>query len=492
MRAAELAFRALVERHGPMVLRVCRAVLRDAHDADDAFQATFLVLVRRAGSLWVRDSLGPWLHQVAYRTASCARSAAARRRQHELRAAEFDGSASMTTAIVMTSGRWSTRRWAACRQRYREAVVLCLLEGLTPEQAARHLNCPVGTVHSRLARGREQLRGRLTRRGLAVPAGLLAVGWARNGVSAAVPPALVDSTIRAALRLAAGQVSAGAVPASVAALTGMILRTMLMAKIRVTVATLLMLGVLAVGAGVLARRSRETESRARHNKSRERDRSTISPLSFLSRRPNRPPPIPSATPCPRALVCDWEHCGFARPRSSLNWRCPPMKRPSSAVGDELIVWDAATGKERWRAHGREYGFELSNRRLLTDCAPWLSRPTIPDSIHPPGRQNEVVVWETSSGRHEVLTVASPDKNTGEAFGPLELESVDITPDGKKLAVGSAGGVVVCDLQGKVLYEIANAADGPFKVDENDRLTFVRPLQPRAFLAGRKDTGRGHE
>jgi RNA polymerase sigma factor (sigma-70 family) len=77
---AELAFRALVERHGPMVLRVCRLVLRDAHDADDAFQATFLALVRRAGSLWVRDSLGPWLHQVAYRTASGARSDAARYR----------------------------------------------------------------------------------------------------------------------------------------------------------------------------------------------------------------------------------------------------------------------------------------------------------------------------------------------------------------------------------------------------------------------------
>src|SRR3954471_23095537 len=85
--AAELAFAVLVERHGPMDLRVCRAVLADPHDAQDAFQATFLVLVRKARALWVRDSLGPWLHQVAYRTASCARSAAARRRRHERSAA---------------------------------------------------------------------------------------------------------------------------------------------------------------------------------------------------------------------------------------------------------------------------------------------------------------------------------------------------------------------------------------------------------------------
>ena len=85
--AAELAFAALVERHGPVVLHTCRSILRDEHDADDAFQATFLVLVRKARSLWVRDSLGPWLHQVAYRAAKCARSASARRTAHERRAA---------------------------------------------------------------------------------------------------------------------------------------------------------------------------------------------------------------------------------------------------------------------------------------------------------------------------------------------------------------------------------------------------------------------
>src|SRR5205085_6989931 len=85
--AAELAFAALVERHGPMVLRVCRGVLADPDDTQDAFQATFLILVRKARALWVRDSLGPWLHQVAFRTASCARSAAVRRRRHERHAA---------------------------------------------------------------------------------------------------------------------------------------------------------------------------------------------------------------------------------------------------------------------------------------------------------------------------------------------------------------------------------------------------------------------
>ena len=107
--AAELAFATLVERHGPMVLRVCRSVLRDPEEAHDAFQATFLVLVRRAGSLWVRDSLGPWLHQVAYRVASCARSAAARRRRHERRAAELAGPASARRAVMTWETSCMTR-----------------------------------------------------------------------------------------------------------------------------------------------------------------------------------------------------------------------------------------------------------------------------------------------------------------------------------------------------------------------------------------------
>ena len=249
--AAELAFRALVERHGPMVLHVCRAVLRNDDDAEDAFQATFLVLVRRARVLWVRDSLGPWLQQVAYRTALSARSAAARRRQHESRVAETtarptdDGDRDDTLELLY-------HELGRLQERYRNAVVLCLLEGLTPEQAARHLNSPVGTVHSRLARGREQLRGRLTRRGLAVPAVLLTVGWTRTGVTAAVPSALAESTIRAAVCLALGQVAEGAVRPSVAALLGVILRTMLMAKIKLSAVAVLSMGVLAVGAGVVA------------------------------------------------------------------------------------------------------------------------------------------------------------------------------------------------------------------------------------------------
>ena len=206
--AAEAAFRVLVERHGPMVLRTCRAVLRDGHDAHDAFQATFLVLARRAGSLWVGESLAAWLHQVARRTALCARAAAARRRKHEAQAAALAPTLEPGPSLD-DLGEALHAEIARLPDRFRAAVVLCLLEGHTHDQAARHLKVPVGTLQSRLARGRERLRSRLARRGLApavAPATLL------------VPPSLVDLTARVATRFAAGPLAAGTVPASVLSL----------------------------------------------------------------------------------------------------------------------------------------------------------------------------------------------------------------------------------------------------------------------------------
>ncbi len=148
---AEDAFRCLVERHGPLVLRTCRSILRDEHAAEDAFQATFLVLVRRARSLWVRDSLGPWLFQVATRVSASARAAQIRRRQIEQRAdrtqTAADGSAYDDLAPAIQ------QELACLPVQFRDAVVLCCIEGLTQQQAAGQLGCPLGTLQSRLARG---------------------------------------------------------------------------------------------------------------------------------------------------------------------------------------------------------------------------------------------------------------------------------------------------------------------------------------------------
>ncbi len=155
---AELAFAALVERHGRIVLSTCQSVLHDEHAVCDAFQATFLVLVRKAGSLWVRDSLGPWLHRVAYRVAIHARRDAVRRNRAERAAAERASDAVIEDAWdeVASVVHEEVDR---LHDRYRIPVVLCDLEGQTYEAAAQSMRCPVGTVKSRLARGRECLRG---------------------------------------------------------------------------------------------------------------------------------------------------------------------------------------------------------------------------------------------------------------------------------------------------------------------------------------------
>ena len=155
---AELAFSALVERHGPMVLRVCQRMLADSHDAEDAFQAVFLVLVRRAESIRSRDSVASWLHGVALAVASAARAARDRRTAHERRAAERTAVADDERSALDELGRALQEEIGRMPERYRAAVVLCYLEGRTYDEVARLLGCPVGTVKSRLATAREAAR----------------------------------------------------------------------------------------------------------------------------------------------------------------------------------------------------------------------------------------------------------------------------------------------------------------------------------------------
>jgi RNA polymerase sigma factor (sigma-70 family) len=242
----ELAFAALVERHGPFVLRVCRSVLRDEAAAEDAFQATFLALARKAGSLWAHDSLAPWLHQAAYRAAVHDRSATIRRRSHEhVAAALRPGSVApphhandddLETIIHEEIDRLPAR--------FRVAVVLCDLEGRTHEQAARHLGCAVGTVKSRLARGRKRLRGRLVRRGVA-PALALAAASAGGAARAAVSTGLAESTV-------AHAATASAVPTSVAVITEGVLISMFLHKVKLVMTAAAVVAALAAGAVVLA------------------------------------------------------------------------------------------------------------------------------------------------------------------------------------------------------------------------------------------------
>ena len=246
----EAAFEVLLWRHGPMVLGVCRRMLRCAQDAEDAFQAAFLLLARKAASIRRREAVAGWL----YRTACRVALRPARRRGDIRQPCRWRGADG--------AGRRARFVWRDLRpvldeevrrlpDKYRLPIILCYFRGRTHAEAARELGCPRGTVGVRLQRARELLRGRLTRRGLAPTTAALG-GLAARTASAAAPAALVHPTLKAALLFAAGNAVAAAASARAVALTQGVLKTMFLSKLKVTAAVVLLVAAAGTGAGLLA------------------------------------------------------------------------------------------------------------------------------------------------------------------------------------------------------------------------------------------------
>ena len=245
LQREEAAFEALVRRHGAMVLGVCRRVLRHEADAEDAFQATFLVLVRKAGTVQPPDHVGHWLYGVAYRTALRAKALEARRRMKERAAPRPQGH---------QDGIWQDvlplldQELSGLPEKYRIPVVLCDLEGKSRKEVARILGCLEGTLSSRLARARTLLARRLYRRGVVLSGGALAAVLSAYGAASSVPVGLASGTIKMALPLAAGQAAATAcASANVLTLTEGVLKAMLLTKVKT--ATVILCGVAALGMG---------------------------------------------------------------------------------------------------------------------------------------------------------------------------------------------------------------------------------------------------
>jgi RNA polymerase sigma factor (sigma-70 family) len=240
VRREEIAFEALLRRHGPMVLGVCRRILRNVYDAEDAFQATFLVLARKAGSVMPREMVGGWLYGVAYRTALKARTMNAKRRTKERQAGEMPRSKPSADEELLEQLDHELSRLP---DKYRVPIVLCELEGASRKEAARMLAIPEGTLSWRLAHAKKMLAKRLSRHELAIPLGALAVG---------LSPALRASTLKTAL-------TAGAVPAKVLALTEGVIKAMLLTKLKVTVCVAALALVAGVGATGLTYRAMAEE-----------------------------------------------------------------------------------------------------------------------------------------------------------------------------------------------------------------------------------------
>ncbi len=254
-QAADVAFRTLLERHGPMVMRICRAVVGDRHEAEDAFQATFLVLARRAGSIRQRHSVASWLFGTAMRVSANARSKAIRKRRHEQKLARSITSPSVQQGdnpmIHDERDRILHDEIGRLPERFRTAVVLCYLEGLTHEQAALQLVCPVATIRSRLATARQRLRGRLTRRGFA--GAETAAASEPSAQIVPIPAALADATIRGALRAGLGKAAlAGVVSGEAIALSQGALTSIAAKKLTAVIVTAVLASVPAAGLGYVA------------------------------------------------------------------------------------------------------------------------------------------------------------------------------------------------------------------------------------------------
>ncbi len=250
----EAAFAALIERHGAMVWGVCRRLLNQ-HEAEDAFQSTFLVLCRKAASIRRRELVGNWLYGVAHQTALHARRTAARRRAREKQVVE------MPESTMPVPDRWTDllplldEGLSRLPDHYRAVIVLCDLEGMTRKGAALQLGIPEGSVASRLARARAMLAKRLTQLGVTLSGMGVAAALAQQAAAASVPKSMVVATSKAASLLAAGQAAtSGVISVKVAALTEGVMKAMVFTKLKSAIAFVLVLGLMAAGAASLAYR----------------------------------------------------------------------------------------------------------------------------------------------------------------------------------------------------------------------------------------------
>ena len=252
LQREEAAFAALVHRHGPMVWGVCHRLLHHHQDTEDAFQATFLVLVRKASTLASRELLANWLYGVAYRTACKARGMIFKRRLRERQVTQMPEPKGLQNQTWPDLEPLLDEELSRLPDKYRIPIILCDLEGKTRKEAARHVGCPEGTLAARLARARAMLARKLAHRGLALSAGTVAALLSEKATAAQVPASVLSSTIKAASLFAAGPAATmEAISAPVAALTEGVLKAMVLTKLKTAVGVMVVATLASIGVGLL-------------------------------------------------------------------------------------------------------------------------------------------------------------------------------------------------------------------------------------------------
>jgi RNA polymerase sigma factor (sigma-70 family) len=436
----ESAFTALVHRYGPLVFGVGRRVLRRKEDCEDVFQATFLVLARKAASVPWQESVGGWLHAVAYRLAQKARNAAARRQSREREAAQRTQRGAVSEPAVRELALMFDEELQHLPRHYRAPLLLCYLEGRATDEASRQLGLPLRTLQRRLQQGREFLRRRLARQGFTLSAALLGATLGQGAAPAAVPPALAAATVKAALL--AGRTARGILGA----------------------ALVLALALVAAGAGMLAQRAPAVKQEAK------------SPM----------PPAPTVRPPSRDLYGDPLPAGALLRLGTLRWRqggrvmsvafSPDGKTVAAGGVDQVIhLRHSATGRSlrTFRGHTDEVScvrFTWDGKSLVSFGLDGVLR--IWDVVS----GKEVRSWRVPGGWKVAL---SPDGKTVAGFGTTQpvhtiyqwdlassriirefpyqgvqdgLMSLTFSPDGKRLASGGDRALRLWDVAtGKQLH-----------------------------------------
>jgi RNA polymerase sigma factor (sigma-70 family) len=423
----EAAFAALVERHGAMVLTVARNVLHNLPDAEDVFQATFLVLARQAGSVRKQGSAGSWLHGVAYRLALKARAAAAARHRLESSAPARAAEESPNDLTWRELSAILHEELECLPEKYRAPLVLCYLEGLTQDQAAEQLGLAKRRVRGRLERARLLLRGRLTRRGLA-PAVVLLADTCRP-VGAAPPGPLVSTTARTAAAFAAGR--AAGVSVQVAQLTDGVLKATLKTQLRsATVLLLLAVGLVAAATGVVAVRGRQDKPPA----AAEAPAPALPERSALDTDAGTKPVSDTGRPI-RSLS------GHTDRVMSVAYSPDGTSIATASLDGTARIWDAKTGKEvrrlefpRTEGHDGVFriAFSPDNAFLVT-----LARETTDKWA--------VIVW---------------NRRTGEKVHTFPADaSFAISPDGRLIACGAYRVIRLYELASRKLVREMSDEDG---------------------------------
>jgi RNA polymerase sigma factor (sigma-70 family) len=435
----EEAFAALLGRHGPMVLRVARRVLGRVHDAEDVFQATFLLLARRARAIRNRSSVGSWLHGVAHRLAARARAQARLRQERERQAAERPAGGAASGQAWRELQELLDTELRRLPAKHREALVVCYLEGATQEEAARRLGVPLGTLRSRLARARGLFQKRLARRGLALSGPALLAALLANSADAALPASLSRPALLAALRFAAGRTVAG--PSARAALLAQEgLRTMFATRVKLVLTAVLAAAALSAGAGALALRAGANRPAPAAQAGRPRpapgDGAAL-PAGVVRLGPSRfrhphdgwfvtafSPDGKTLATC-RGNISLWDTATGNRLREiecRVIGNSPALFSPDGKVlavtedGANIHLFDPATGKllRRLPGEGRGCAFSPDGKRFVTSS----------------GKGGAVRVWDTADWRPVALLRGHPDF----------VHSAGFTPDGTLVTVGWANHV----------------------------------------------------